>query len=183
MIIGVNGKKGSGKDTFFELFNELYPEQNFTNKKFADKLKQIASMLTGYSLEYFYDRSLYDTKLVGWLDTNGVEFTCRTFMQKFATEGVRDNFCTDTWINTLFADYDNQVKWIITDLRFLNEYNKLREFDSIILKIIPKHESYDSHKSENDLNSVDDWDYIIVNDGTLDDFRNKIKNIFDDILK
>jgi hypothetical protein len=56
MIIGINGKIGAGKDTVGTIIKELLltnKNQSSEIKKFAGKLKQIASILTGISVEKF----------------------------------------------------------------------------------------------------------------------------------
>ena len=71
MIIGINGKIGAGKDTVGKIIQHLTSEwadeefqdtdmldvrSNWKIKKFAGKLKQIASILTGISVENFEDQ-------------------------------------------------------------------------------------------------------------------------------
>jgi ABC-type dipeptide/oligopeptide/nickel transport system ATPase subunit len=53
MIIGINGYSGSGKDAMGKIIQELQPEKNWQIKKFAGKLKTIASILTGIPEEKF----------------------------------------------------------------------------------------------------------------------------------
>ena len=78
MIIGINGKIGSGKDTVGKIIQYLTANEevkqvttleewldsddlngrdfNWKIKKFAGKLKQIASLLTGIDVEKFEDQ-------------------------------------------------------------------------------------------------------------------------------
>jgi tRNA A37 threonylcarbamoyladenosine biosynthesis protein TsaE len=75
MIIGINGKIGSGKDTVgkiiqglivakehnvlnpnFEWIEKYHINSSFEIKKFAWKLKQTASLLTGVPVEKFEDQ-------------------------------------------------------------------------------------------------------------------------------
>jgi hypothetical protein len=53
-LIGISGKIGSGKDTVAAIIQELYPQ--YEVKKFAGKLKDIASILTGIPVEKFEDQ-------------------------------------------------------------------------------------------------------------------------------
>lgn len=83
MIIGINGKIGSGKDTVgkiiqwltkpeldsqyigFQTYDDATLERlsPFTIKKFAGKLKQIASLLTGIPVEKFENQEFKNTEL------------------------------------------------------------------------------------------------------------------------
>jgi hypothetical protein len=143
MIIGINGKIGSGKDTVGKIIQYLtYPVNvdiqtylekevngqfeikpnvrtipNFEIKKFAGKLKQIASLLTGIDVEKFEDqdfkmtnlgpewaRPFYDKKSNVHYET----ITVRKFLQLLGTECMRMGLHVNTWVNALFADYKPQ---------------------------------------------------------------------------
>jgi hypothetical protein len=69
-------------------------------KKFAGKLKQIASLLTGIPVEKFEDQEFKK------LDMNPEwGMTYREFLQNLGTEAMRDGLHTNVWVNALFADY------------------------------------------------------------------------------
>lgn len=87
--------------------------------------------------------------------------------------------------------------WIITDLRFPNEFEAVKERGGICIKVNrPKKlkvaidmdsmtragkEAYNAfikeHESETALDGHQDWDYIIQNDGTIEDLIQKVKKI------
>jgi hypothetical protein len=141
MIIGVNGKIGSGKDTIGKIIQCLMNHPKITNKdliwmmennvvaedskceikKFAGKLKQIGSILSGVPVEMFEDQEFkkLDVSPEWWKkDINwGIEklhgehvmkdipMTYREFLQKLGTEAMRDGLHVNVWVNALFADY------------------------------------------------------------------------------
>jgi hypothetical protein len=155
-------------------------------KKFAGKLKYIASVLTGYSLDKFEDRDFKASNLPPeWNDENGNPTTVRTFLQKLGTECVRDNLHTNTWVNALFADYwigQGDARWIITDCRFPNEYEAIRQHNGIIIKVTRGIEDDSSllHESETALDGYT-FDWIIDNSGDLKHLEsnvNKFLNVF-----
>jgi hypothetical protein len=137
MIIGINGKIGSGKDTVgkiiqglivakehnvlnpnFEWIEKYHINSSFEIKKFAGKLKQTASLLTGIPIEKFEDQEFKKTYLgEEWNSSYNIPFsgpdfvehdgamTVRTLLQRLGTEAMRDGLHTNVWVNALFADY------------------------------------------------------------------------------
>lgn len=175
VLIGISAKKQSGKDEFFKVMNELNNDL-FENKKFASKLKQICSLLTGLPIEYFYNHEYYDYSLSNW------KLTIRQMQQKIGTELFRNNFSENIWIDSLFCDFKKDSKWIITDVRFPNELQSIRAKKGIIVRI--ERESVkdnDNHASETSLDGYTNWDYIIYNNSTLEDYRKEIIK-FDKII-
>jgi len=236
MIIGINGKIGHGKDTValliqyltseaykkgrsFEQFKERYQSPNTTIydsdwivKKYADKLKQIASILTGIPKEKFEDQDFKKTNLgsewgyniplqITETKTNTViysvdhtrtqikEMTVREFLQKLGTDAIRQGLHDQAWVNALFSDYTEEKvgsgplsyieypKWIISDLRFSNEYSAIKERNGIVIRVErPSIGQTSNHISETALDDYT-FDKVIVNDGSIDDLREKVKDL------
>lgn len=139
MIIGINGKIGSGKDTIGEIIQFLTNKDphtkvttfskglswswgsDFEIKKFAGKLKTIASILTSIPVEKFEDQEFKKVVLgeewgtVRHNPLNNIEpfakfkfnelMSVRELLQKLGTEAMRDGLHTNVWVNALFADY------------------------------------------------------------------------------
>lgn len=176
-IIGVSGKKGSGKDTFFDIFSEYRPE--YINVKFASKVKLISSILTGLPLKYFQQRKYYGYYIEDW------DLTVREFMQKLATETMRDTFDSEVWIKSALADVSDNEFVIITDVRFMNEIEAIRNRGGLVIRIEPHYDGYamfdtgDTHGSEIELDNYENFDHTIINDGTIEDFESQIKNFIE----
>lgn len=151
-------------------------------KKFAGKLKEIASMLTGIPVEKFEDQE-YKKAYLGleW------DMTVREFLQKLGTEAVRDRLHVNTWVNAMFADYkssrvkiedeeyvDYLPKWIVSDMRFPNEFDGVKKNEGITVRIVRGHiETNDPslHSSETSLDNhflQGKFDCVIDNDGTIE---------------
>ena len=157
MIIGINGYSGSGKDTVgtiiqylsvnddnqpttsledvleFPITHEWWLEEQsgWEIKKWAAKLNEIASMLTGIPKHKFEDQEFKKTNLgPEWsflkmkpgkrqdgifpkkVDMDIVLMTVRDFLQKLGTDACRDNLHYNTWVNALMSDYTpTQVQW------------------------------------------------------------------------
>ena len=215
MIIGINGYSNSGKDTVgiiiqylkctnkenvsieqaienYEDYEEWLEEKSeWEIKKFAGKLKDIASHLTGIDIEDFEDQEFKKTLL-------GSEWgmTVREFLQKLGTDALRTGLHDNVWVNALMADYvaigDNLLEgevrkvreedliypnWIITDTRFPNEAQVIKDKGGIVIRINrPGIEPINNHPSEVGL---DHWnfDYKIVNNSDLFELKENVKSI------
>lgn len=223
MIIGVSGYAGSGKDTVGELIQyveatdsgfDFYgkkPEfrkgawnweeiSGWEIKKWAGKLKVIASILTGIPVKEFEDRDFKESYLgdewdycvpyesdAPWVaegETTEVRMSVREFLQKLGTEGLRDGLHKNVWVNALMADYKapkmdqrNPSKWIITDTRFPNEAQAIKDKRGIIIRVErPGVDPTNLHESETALDDYP-FDYVIVNDGSIKDLEIKVREI------
>ena len=204
MIIGINGKMGSGKDTVAEIINKLLitnGETPFENKKFAGKLKTIASILTGIPVEKFEDQEFKKSLLApewGTVKENSLNsitpfndtkfnhlMSVRELLQKLGTEAMRDGLHTNVWVNALFADYKlTKPNWIITDMRFPNEMEAVKDRGGLTIRITRPDSAKESHISETALDDAK-FNYEILNDGTLEDLVKKVRGILvnEDIIK
>jgi len=187
MIIGVSGYSGCGKDTVGTILQQIDRDSHWEIKKWAGKLKQVAELLTGIPVEKFEDQEFKKTNLgKQWNDRINNPMSVRDFLQKLGTEGLRDGLHTNTWVNALMADYkcvpadrapngwdcDN---WIITDTRFPNEAQAIKDADGIIIRVTrPGIGPVNDHPSETGLNQWN-FDYEIQNDGTLENLINSVK--------
>lgn len=174
MIIGISGKLGSGKDTFAAMLIEEL-NYNVEIKKFADKLKQTVSILSGRPIEDMYSvegKNIFIEEF---------DMTVGTMQQKIGTNALRDNFDINVWVKSLFTSYSEDKNWIITDARFENEADYIKHLGGILIRIdgdpakVRENSTRDlTHVSETSLDNYA-FDLYIHNDGTLDDLRDKVK--------
>ena len=196
MIIGVSGYSGSGKDLVGTMIQFLASRNNakvsledildfpinhqywleeqsgWEIKKWAGKLKTIASMFTGIPVEKFEDQEFKKTDLGPEWD-----MTVRDFLQKLGTDAVRNGLHTNAWVNALIADYTNESKWVITDTRFPNEAEAIRKKDGILIRVErPGVKPINNHPSETGLDDYT-FDHVIKNNGSIEDLLLKVKSI------
>jgi hypothetical protein len=215
MIIGINGYSGSGKDTIGKLIQVLSCESigtvtiediinNYSEhewwleeesgweiKKWAGKLKIIASMITGIPVVKFEDQEFKKTKLGPEWDrqfyTEGKGWEkrpmlVREFLQILGTEGLRTGLHENTWINALMADYEpvafeQPSNWIITDTRFPNEAQAIKEAGGIVIRVDrPGVSAINAHPSETALDNWD-FDHKIMNGSDLVSLMFTVSNI------
>jgi len=210
MIIGISGKLGSGKDTVAKIIQDIDPTIGWEIKKYADKLKQIASILTGIPREKFEDQNFKLTNLPEEWNNATYEYnnngdaelvvkpmTVREFLQKLGTDAMRFGLHKDVWVNGLMVDYIPKIlygkgtefdpfeykysNWIITDVRFPNEALAiLRKSGHLIRVIRPGFEDTGTHESETALDNYE-FDNVIVNDGNLTDLIEKVREVYENI--
>lgn len=200
-IIGINGRINHGKDEVAKIiqyltfinsrkeFNNYCTYDHFKDssltmmspwqvKKMAYKLKQIASILLNVPVAKFEDRDFKDIQLpVEW-----DYMTIRTFLQKLGTETMREGLHQNTWANAFWYDYDEDNNhWLITDIRFPNEYESVKDRNGIMIKVvrdieIPKHE----HESETALDSYR-FDYVINNNKDINHLISEVEILLKDL--
>ena len=189
-LIGISGKIGSGKDTTAELIQlvttyglnhaieiravasrllddpELtkFTVQNCNWKivKYAYKLKQIASFLTGIPIDKFESQDFKKTQMA----PEWGNLSVREFLQTLGTNALRDQLHEDVWINALFSDFDDSSNWLITDVRFPNEAEAIKNKGGILVRV-DRGLSTGDHPSETALDDYE-FDYVIPNKGNLE---------------
>lgn len=155
--------------------------------KFADKLKDIVCLLTGCTRADLEDQEFksnhkfkFENKWYG---------SVRDFLQYFGTDLIRKNLGDNIWVDATFVDYKpkklseyNPSKWIISDVRFPNEIEAIKDRNGIIIRINRHNHPNDinpntEHISEKALDDYDNFDYIINNDGTIEELTFKVREI------
>lgn len=183
-LIGVTGKIGAGKDTVAHYLARY----GYLQCAFADPLKEAASVMFGIPIAEFYDRILKEQIHPFW------KITRREMLQKLGTECARRVFCDDFWIKRANITTDNLIERnyspdvsslhiIITDVRFDNEADWVRDQGGLIVHVIRPasdgisvSENYDSstHASEAGV-CILSQDLVLTNNKTLADFRTTIE--------
>lgn len=163
------------QDGGYKVGYNMWTPPTWVIKKFAGKLKQIASILTGIPIENFEDQEFKKTEMDDVWAINGMPITVRQFLQRLGTEAIRDNLHPNAWVNALLANYKGD-NWIITDLRFPNEFAALKRKDAILIRVVRPGLEHADHISETALDSYV-FDEEIVNDGSINDLIPKVNEI------
>lgn len=206
MIIGLSGYAKSGKDTVAEIIIDLtkvtvpglMTAPTWKVKKFSGKLKHIASILTGIP-EYKFEDQEFKNSYLGSEWNQGVKYndripgarmTVREFLQNLGTDAVRDGLHPNAWVNALMADYapdqysdypSRMPKWIVTDVRFPNEAQAIKDKGGVIIRIDrPGIKPVNSHPSETSLDNWD-FDYKIANASDLVALRQSVEVLLNKI--
>lgn len=144
-------------------------------------------------------------KQINWQTAYHSKLTPRLLLQILGTNCGRDIIHPNIWVNALMSEYkyidrrtmqdpdDSNIgypNWIITDVRFPNEYKAVKEKKGFLIRLIrpcPSCRGKDYHKldcnynvSEHESETALDtfkFKHVIINDGTIEDLFRKVKKI------
>lgn len=124
-----------------------------------------------------------------------VKMTRRLLLQLLGTECGRRIIHPNIWCNSLMSKYIGveqpqlaEVRekegrlvrypdWIVTDVRFPNEADAIKSKGGIVIRIERPSiitETPSTHESETALDSYKNFDCLLINDGTLEDLKDKL---------
>lgn len=167
----ISGFSGSGKGTVAKMMNE---SNEFTLVSFASALKDVVAWLFNFDREMIEGETM-ESRLWRESDDNEFNMKPRYLLQTIGTD-VFKSLDEMIWINAFFKNIKNK-KIIVTDARFLNELESLSKYNIRFINV--KNNRLETHRLETHRSEVEHlmfnkYDYIIHNDGTLDDLREKL---------
>ena len=191
-IIGLCGNKRAGKDSFADYLMSKY--KTIQKYSFAGPLKKACQIMFCLSSEQI-DGTLKETVDKRW------GLSPRQIFQTFGTDLVRNEYPklvpgtqvekigSSFWVYRFQIWYENWIKenpkkvLIITDIRFPDEFEVLKNMGGTIIKITrPSYSINDNHISEKNISKIN-GDYHIINEGTLNEYQNKIEQLYLKIIK
>jgi hypothetical protein len=196
-MIGMLGFANSGKST---VGNILVRNHGFHSLAFADTLKDVVSVIFGWERHLLEgdtveSRIFRETEDKFWSAKLGRKATPRIIMQQVGTDAMRDVIDKNIWVHALekrIANMNHQ-KIVITDVRFENEINCVRNHKGQLWRVFRgetpswydaawRYNVYGSRNSDtlealanvhsSEWTSVGTkWNHLIENDGTLEDLE------------
>lgn len=172
-LIGISGKKGSGKSTIAEAIQLSFPDVLHT--AFAAPLKRICIDILGLPPERVYgsdaakstltsirlrDMPFYDAPID--CASGDALLSAREVLQYVGTEifrRIRPNCWTDYAIRTA-SEHDGLT--IIDDVRYPNEADAIRAAGGKLIRLTRRLSS-DAHSSETALDCYPHWDLLLDN--------------------
>ena len=186
-IIGLAGYARSGKDEAAKL---LAGEYGFKHVAFADKLREMLlaiDPIVAPSKEKYFTRSKVVVNLsevidaYGWDGYKNTEYgpEIRRLLQRLGTEGGRKTLWDSIWIDAAFAGLDENAKVVVSDVRFPNEADAIKERGGEVWRVAragigPAND----HPSETSLDNYL-FDRLVYNDGSLEVYRDNIRSMYE----
>lgn len=158
------------------------PRKRFNDRDFKENYAVNLSSLEVFKIKDFPERIiLSDSKFNKLIRTERLieyNITIRQLMQYFGTSACQDYFGRRVWINSTL-NRSNQ-KLIISDLRFIEEYNAVKEKNGFIIFITRPNRTFGQHASEREMEYLlteNKYDRVIYNNNSLKKLFNSIKCI------
>lgn len=133
MIIGITGAIGSGKDTVADY---LIKHHGFTRLSFAGKVKDVAHIVCGWDRDLLEGLTKESREWREVVDPYwGI--SPRVALQRIGTEMFRTHIHPDTWVKAVvrMIQAAPERNYVITDCRFENEVNALKDLGGKILYV------------------------------------------------
>lgn len=174
-VIALAGKKQSGKDTVFVTARELCEDQRVGRVAFGDLVKHEVSEITGFRVDH--------------IEEHKEDF--RALLQVWGSD-FRRKLCGDTyWLKKMEtiieASREHYDVLFVTDVRFPNEADLIKELGGKLIRVTRRVEVYDTypfhqtgiddHASETALDSYPDYDYVLDNDKSRDILKDAVSKM------
>jgi hypothetical protein len=159
MIIGLTGRKYSGKTTGAEVLESL----DFNIMSFSGTLKLMARcLLRDLGLTEFQIQAAQQFKET---PLPGLEVSWRQLCQSLGTEWGRQHVHPDLWVKVAENLSKRYERVVFDDVRFENEAAMIRRNGGLIIHIKrPLHRATDDHASEAGIGFVE-GDELVMNGG------------------
>jgi dephospho-CoA kinase len=180
-IIALCGLMRSGKDTIADYLSDHY---GYVNIKIADSLKSSLACMFGFNRAQLEGASK-DEIDARW----GI--TPRAAMQFFGTEVMQyeiqrllPHIGRTFWMSSLTAKMDDSVKYVISDMRFVHEYeylvSKYDKSNVFVIRVtrpgLTLQQCSHQHISEQEFMKIP-ADAEVLNDDTIESLHQKIESI------
>jgi hypothetical protein len=164
--IGITGSKGSGKDT---VAAHLMSAHFFNRVGLADPMKEMLHYGLGIPMDVLHGAP--QDKEAPWRYGKSVRQLLQTLGTEWGREIVSQRLWLDRALEHTIPTYEGACgapcRWVVTDVRYLNEAEVLRAAGFQIVRINRPRCTGDGHASETEMAQIE-ADHTLTNDDTLD---------------
>lgn len=197
--VAICGKANSGKNTVSLILSEAIRDKvglplsadnrdakiwRAQNIAFADPIKEmVKQMFPQIPNKHLYGSSQFRSLPITGAFKDGVPLTIRQLLIDLGT-GVGREYKKNLWLDVFDNTFSKAVKKdkdlvIVTDVRFRNEFDHLKNLGFYQIRLLRDDHLKIDHSSETNQDSIKDseFDYVLTNNGTLDDLKREITKI------
>ncbi|SFQ56755.1 hypothetical protein [Hymenobacter arizonensis] len=175
-LIGMSGRRGSGKDTVARLLQQMQPERIWQISSFGDSIKSVCAALTGEDVAPYYSQQGKAQFVPAFKRTRG-EMLQQVGQALRVWEPM-------VWVDAFFARLPPDAFMLVPDVRFPNEADPIRARGGLMLRIEgdPLKQRGDGTRDDNHPSEVamDDYahfDFTIHNTGTYKDLEQQVRQL------
>jgi len=164
MIVLLNGLSRSGKDTVAKYLEQHH---DFVHLKISTPLKQAVSCMFGIPLEHLetYHKDVpcafgvTPRQLLKYLGTDVGQYHIENLLP-----GTNRRF----WVNRLLHNMDGHHNYVISDYRFLHEYDVIRnQFPNKpvhVVRVVPQYPGFKQPHNMDESEKTLPYDHMLYND-------------------
>ena len=175
-LIGMSGRRGSGKDTVARLLQQMQPERIWQIRSFGDSIKAVCAALTGEDVAPYHTQKGKAEMMPTFHRTRG-EMLQQVGQALRVWEPL-------VWVDAFFAGLPHDAFVLVPDVRFPNEANPIRARGGIMLRVEgdPLRQRGDgtrddNHPSEIALDDYAHFDATLSNTGSRDDLARQVREL------
>lgn len=192
--IAITGKANTGKNTISKL---LFKELHLGMAKylaFADPIKEMIEIAyPEIPKEWLYGSSELRKSIIPGAFKNGVPLTVRQLLIDIGNDFGRA-YKSDIWLRNFDVRLNNTLKSkkkakpqaiIVTDCRFRNEFDHLKSLEFYQIRLLRNVYTKIDDVSETNQDGIADeeFNFVIRNNGTLEDLELEVKKIVAQLTK
>lgn len=178
MIIAFGHQKQVGKDTAVDA---IYASSMRADKySLAGPLYQICEILdSNFRSKEYYDKAPANKSL----PLPGGK-TPREFLIEVG-ENLKEVCGKHCWVDMAinYSKVMSHKHLLISDIRYKEEAERLKQHGAIFVKVVRPDLPHTSDKADDDLLDWDGWDVCLVNNCSIEKFREKAVNLYEELTK
>lgn len=188
--IAISGKANSGKNTAATILQNIlvgdyqYNSYGYGCKlmAFADPIKEIIRIMFPFlKKKWLYGPSKFRNQIIeGALDSENNPLTIRRALLEIGTKvgrGYKDSMWLDVFTHRFNKEVAKNIgAVIVTDVRFRNEFDYLKELGFFLIRINRETEVKINHSSETNQDQItnSEFDFVLNNNFGLEELTNTI---------
>ena len=175
-LIGLSGRRGSGKDTVARLLLQLQPERIWQIRSFGNSIKSVCAALTGEDVTPYYTQKGKAQVVPTFHRTRG-EMLQQVGQALRVWEPL-------VWVDAFFAALPPDAFVLVPDVRYPNEADPIRARGGLMLRVEgdPLRQRGDGtrddhHPSETAMDDYPHFAATIQNNGSRDDLTRQVREL------